>query len=63
MEHSTANVLAGDGATSYARNNGFEIIENDQLLSEVSRKAYKVSLSCSRISVPNNNNNNNNNNL
>ncbi len=43
MEYSTSNVLVGDGATSYARSNGFEMIKNDQLLSNASSKAYKVS--------------------
>ena len=42
LEHSSANLLVGSGATNYARQNGFQTEASAELLSDASREAYKV---------------------
>ncbi len=42
MKHSSANVLVGEGATNYARTNGFKIMTNEEMLTDKAKESYKV---------------------
>jgi len=42
LECSTANMLVGDGATQFARDQGFEMEDNYALLTAETRQAYTV---------------------
>lgn len=44
LEHPSLSMLVGSGATEFALNEGFPMEDNSSLLSEMTSKAYEVSV-------------------